>query len=137
MSAQKGRDLLLKVDAEGSGTYTTVAGLRSRTLSFNAQTIDITTAESAGEWRELLAGGGLRSARVTGAGIFKDAPSDAIVRSHVMNGTIRNWQIIIPAFGTITGPFQIAAFDLSGRYDGEVTFEISLESAGELVFSTL
>jgi len=42
MAAQKGKDLLLKVDSDGLGSFTTVAGLRSRTLAFNAETVDIT-----------------------------------------------------------------------------------------------
>ena len=68
MAAQKGKDLLLKVDGTGTGTFTTIAGLRSRTLAFNAETVDITHAESSGQWRELLSGAGARSARITGAG---------------------------------------------------------------------
>ncbi|MEM9358582.1 MAG: phage tail tube protein, partial [Pseudomonadota bacterium] len=32
MAAQKGKDLLLKVDTDGSSNFVTVAGLRSRTL---------------------------------------------------------------------------------------------------------
>jgi TP901-1 family phage major tail protein len=35
----------------------------------------------------------------------------------------------------VEGPFQIAAFELTGRHDGEVTFELSLDSAGELIFA--
>ena len=66
MAAQKGKDLLLKVDGDGAGTYSTVAGLRSRGLAFNAEQIDVTHAESAGQWRELLSGGGVKSARLTG-----------------------------------------------------------------------
>ena len=38
MTAQKGKDLLLKVDSDGAGSFTTVAGLRARTLAFNAAT---------------------------------------------------------------------------------------------------
>ncbi len=135
MAAQKGKDLLLKVDADGTGSFVTVAGLRSRAISFNTETVDITHSESAGHWRELLSGAGAKSARITGAGIFKDAASDAIVRTHVFAGTIADWQVVIPDFGVVTGAFQIAAFELSGRHDGEVAFDISLESAGELAFS--
>src|SRR5262245_24030243 len=135
MPAQKGKDLLLKVDSDGLGTFVTVAGLRSRSLAFNAETVDITHAESAGRWRELLAGAGARHARVAGAGIFKDAASDALIRDYVFAGTIRDWQVIIPDFGTVEGPFQIAAFELTGRHDGEISFELSLESAGELTFA--
>jgi TP901-1 family phage major tail protein len=135
MSAQKGKDLLLKLDSDGAGTFVTVAGLRSRSISFNAETVDITHAESAGRWRELLAGAGARHAKVAGAGIFKDAASDALVRQYFFDGTIRDWQVVVPDFGTVEGPFQIAAFELAGRHDAEVAFELSLESAGELTFA--
>jgi TP901-1 family phage major tail protein len=135
MAAQKGKDLLLKLDSDGAGTFVTVAGMRSRSISFNAETVDITHAESAGRWRELLAGAGARHAKVTGAGIFKDAASDALVRQYFFDGTIRDWQLIVPDFGTVEGPFQISAFELTGRHDAEVAFELSLESAGELTFA--
>ncbi len=137
MGAQKGRDLLLKVDSTGTGSFTTVAGLRSHTLSFNAATVDVTHQESAGQWRELLAGAGLKSAAVRGSGIFKDAASDATIRGYFFAGTIREWQVIVPDFGTIEGPFQVTSLEFGGRHDGEVTFELALESAGELTFTAL
>lgn len=137
MAAQKGKDLLLKVDSDGLGTFTTVAGLRTRTLALNAETVDITHSESAGRWRELLAGAGAKNARISGAGVFKDAASDAIVRSYLFDGTIRNWQVVVPDFGTVQGPFQVTSLDLSGRHDGEITFDLTLESAGELIFTAL
>ena len=137
MAAQKGKDLLLKVDSDGLGTFTTVAGLRTRTLALKAETDDITHSESAGRWRELLAGAGAKNARISGAGVFKDAASDAIVRSYLFDGTIRNWQVVVPDFGTVQGPFQVTSLDLSGRHDGEITFDLTLESAGELIFTAL
>jgi TP901-1 family phage major tail protein len=133
MPAQKGKDLLLKMH-DGSG-FATVAGLRSKTLAFNAQPVDVTHAESAGRWRELLAGAGVKRASVAGAGIFKDAASDALVRQTFFDGTVQDCQIVIPDFGTVEGPFQIASLELSGAHDGEVAFEIALESAGELSFT--
>jgi TP901-1 family phage major tail protein len=135
MVAQKGRDLLLKIDS-GSG-FATVAGLRSKRLSFNAQLVDVTDAESAGRWRELLGGAGVQRAALSGSGIFKDQASDALVRSLFFAGTIVAWQIVIPDFGTVAGPFQIAALEYSGAHDGEVLFEVALESAGQLTFGAL
>lgn len=137
MTAQKGRDLLLKVDSTGAGIYQTVAGLRTNTLSFNTQTVDATSQDSVGAWRELLAGAGLKSAAVKGQGIFKDAVSDATLRSYFFNATIRKWQVIVPDFGIIEGLFQIASLEFSGRHDGEVNFELALESAGELTFTAV
>lgn len=134
MPAQKGRDLLIKLDQSGTGSFVTVAGLRTRTLAFNAATVDVTNTESVGQWRELLAGAGVRNARITGNGIFKNAASDALVRDTFFTGTIRNWQIIVPAMGTVQGPFQISSLDYAGQYNAEVSFDMTLESAGELTF---
>ena len=83
----------------------------------------------------MLSGAGVKSARIAGTGIFKDAASDATIRAYVFDGTIREWQVVIPDFGTVEGLFQIASFELSGRHDGEVAFEITLEFAGELTFT--
>lgn len=135
MVAQKGKDLLLKID--NGGAYLTVAGLRSKRLAFNAQTVDVTDAESAGRWRELLGGAGVQRAGLTGAGIFKDQESDALVRAAFFNGSIIDWQVVIPDFGSISGPFQISALEYSGRHDGEIQFEIALESAGAISFGAL
>lgn len=135
MVAQKGKDLLLKID--NAGSYATVAGLRTKRLAFNAQSVDVTDAESAGRWRELLAGVGVQRASLTASGIFKDQASDALVRGAFFAGTIPGWQIVIPGFGIVTGPFQIVALEYSGRHDGEVQFEIALESAGLLTFGAL
>ena len=137
MTAQKGRDLLLKLDTTGAGVFQTVAGLRANALSFNAESVDVTHQESAGAWRELLAGAGLKSANVRGQGIFKDAASDETIRGYFFNGTTRRWQVIVPDFGIIDGPFQITALEIAGRHDAEVTFELALESAGEMTFAVL
>jgi TP901-1 family phage major tail protein len=81
MGAQKGKDLLLKLAAGEAGSFVTVAGLRSRRLAFNSEAVDVTDSESAGRWRELLAGSGVRRASLGGSGIFKDADSDALMRA--------------------------------------------------------
>lgn len=135
MGAQAGKDLLLKVDSTGSGPFTTVAGLRARRLAFDAATVDATDADSSGRWRELLAGAGVKRASIAGSGLFKDADSDALVRSLFFSGTIRDWRVVVPDFGAVEGPFLITGLSYGGDHDGEVNFELSLESAGALSFS--
>lgn len=137
MTAQKGKNLLLKVDQDGLGAFITVAGLRARHISFNTESVDITHAESAGQWRELLDGAGIKRAALSGSGIFKDQASDEIVRGYFFNSTIRDWQVVIPDFGIVDGAFQITSLEFSGQHDSEVTFDLSLESAGELTFTAL
>lgn len=135
MTAQKGKDLLLKMH-DGTG-FVTVAGLRSRKIAFNAETVDVTHAESAGRWRELLEGAGVKRASVSGRGLFRDAASDATVRQAFFDGEVKSCQVIVPDFGTIEGAFQITSFEFAGEHNGEVTFELALESAGALSFVAL
>ena len=132
MAAQKGKDLLIKI-ADGAA-FVTVAGLRTNQLAFNAETVDVTNADSVGRWRELLAGVGVRRAALTGAGVFKDAASDALMRQIFFDGEIRTYQVIVPDFGRIEGPFQVTSLEYRGEHDGEVTFEMGFESAGVLSF---
>lgn len=136
MAAQKGKDLLLKV-ADEAANFVTVAGIRTQRLALNADTIDTTNQQSAGQWRELLAGGGVRRASIAGAGVFKDAEADALIRQIFFDAVVRSWQIVVPSFGVVEGFFQITSLDYRGDHTGEVTFEIALESAGELSFVAL
>jgi TP901-1 family phage major tail protein len=135
MAAQKGKDLLVKI--YDGASYVTVAGLRTRRLAFNTETVDVTHAESAGRWRELLAGAGVKRASVAGRGLFKDASTDASMRQAFFDGTIGSYQIVIPDFGTIQGSFQITSLEFAGEHNGEVTYDLALDSAGELTFTGL
>lgn len=134
MAAQNGKDLLIKLDMTGSGSFTTVAGLRASRISFNAETVDVTSLESSGGWRELLAGAGVKTASISGSGVFKDDATDERARQIFFDGEVPNFQVIIPDFGTVEGPFQITAIEYAGSYNGEATYELSMASAGALSF---
>lgn len=137
MTAQRGKDLLLKVDPAGGTAFQTVAGLRTRRIAFNAETVDVTDAESAGRWRELLGGAGVQRASLSGSGIFKDAASDAAVRLLFFESRVAPFEATIPDFGKVSGPFQVTALEYGGEHNGEVTFEMTLESAGALAFTAI
>ena len=136
MAAQRGKDILLKIcDGEDPEGFVTVAGLRARTISLNARTIDATDGDSAGRWRELLAGAGVKQASVSGAGVFRDAASDALIREAFFAQAARTWRLIVPDFGTLQGPFLVAALEYAGEHEGEATYALTLASAGEITFS--
>jgi len=135
MAAQNGKDLLIKIDMTGDGAFETMAGLRATRISFNAESVDVTSLESTGGWRELLAGAGVKTAAISGSGVFKDADSDERARQIFFDGQTPEFQVIIPEFGTVTGPFQITSVEYAGAYNGEATYELSLASAGVLTFT--
>ncbi|WP_371059375.1 phage major tail protein, TP901-1 family [Rhodosalinus sp. 5P4] len=137
MTAQNGKDLLIKVDLTGDGQFHTIAGLRATRVSFNAEQVDVTSLESQGGWRELLAGAGVKSAAISGSGVFRDAATDERARQIFFDGETPDFQVVIPGFGTVDGAFQVTALDYAGSHNGEATYELSLASAGALRFTAL
>ena len=149
MAAQKGSALLLKIgDGASPEVFTTVGGLRSTSITMNDEAVDITTKDSLGH-RGLLAGGGVNSVSVSGSGVFTDAASETSLKSayfaqqNTSDGSsaqtpaFNNYQIIIPDFGTMTGSFMIASLEYAGEYNGEVTYSVTLESAGYITFAAV
>ena len=131
MSAQRGRDMLVKI--EQSGSYITVAGLRTKSIRLNSKTVDITDQASNG-WMELLPQAGIRSISVTGSGVFRDTASDTLIRTAFFGQETLSAQLIIPDFGTITAPILVTGLTYGGTFQGEATFELTLTSAGEPSF---
>jgi TP901-1 family phage major tail protein len=137
MAAQKGLEMLLKVDSDGAGTYQTLAGLQSVTFTLDKETVEITSQDDTSRYRQLLAGAGVKSLRFTGNGVFKDAAADATVRSYWAADTIRNFQIIIPSFYSITCFCSVTNVEYSGQHNGEAQYSISLDSAGDPTFAAI
>jgi TP901-1 family phage major tail protein len=137
MVAQNGKDLLIKLDMNGAGQFDTIAGLRATRISFNAESVDVTSLESAGGWRELLAGAGVKSAALSGSGVFRDETTDARARQIFFDSEIPDFQVIIPDFGVVEGAFQITSIEYAGSHNGEATYELAMASAGALSFVAL
>lgn len=137
MTVQKGKDLLIKLDLTGTGQFETIAGLRATRITFNAESVDVTSLESAGGWREQLGGAGVKSAAISGSGVFRDAGTDERARQIFFDGEVPEFQVIIPDFGVVEGKFMITSVEYAGAHDGEATYELSLASAGQLSFNAL
>ena len=147
MAAQKGLDMLLKVNTTGS-TYVTVGGLRSTSITLNDESVDITNKDSLGH-RQLLAGGGMNSVSISASCVFTDAATEENVRadffaqqntsdgSSAQTASFTNYQFLIPSFGTLTGSFQITSLEYAGEYNGEVTYSMSFESAGYITYAAV
>lgn len=138
MAAQKGRELLLKVeDSPAAGTFTTVGGLRTNTFTINNEAVEITTKDSLGK-RRLLEGAGVNSISISGEGVAQDDTPLSLVLAAAQDNTHLNFQLIDPATtngGTYEGEFMIESFEQTGEYNGAVNFTITLQSAGVISFT--
>ena len=135
MSAQRGGDMLLKIKND-AGVYVTVAGLRTKTLRLNARPVDVTDTASQG-WKELLPGAGMRTAEISGTGVFRDAESDVRIRAAFFDQSAQTCRFVIPSFGLIEGDFLITGLNYAGSYNGEAQFELSLMNAAVPEFTAL
>ena len=133
MAAQKGKDLLVKVHDGDEFCHrrrhaVAQARVQRRDRRHHACGIDQPLARAVGRRR--------RQARVgRGRGLFKDAATDALMRQNFFDGAVKTYQVVIPDFGTVEGAFQIVSLEFAGEHNGEVTYELALESAGALTFA--
>ncbi len=135
MAGQRGRDVLISIgDGDVPETFVPVAGIRAKTISLTAGLIEATTAQSPDGWRELIAGAGVKRAEIAGSGVFKDTLSDALIRAAYFAGDASTYQMIIPDFGLMQGPFVITELIYGGEHAGEAEFSIRLASAGLVTF---
>lgn len=138
MAGQRGRDVLISIgDGEDPEGFVPVAGIRARTIALTAGLVEATTAQSPAAWREVVSGAGVKRAEVEGRGVFKDALSDALLRAAYFAGEAVTFQLTIPDFGVMTGPFVISALTYGGDHDDEATFAIRLSSAGVISFDAM
>lgn len=134
MSAALGRDMQVFVK-EAGGAFTLLAGLQTKSLKFKSKPVDATNLSSLEDWRELLPGAGVKSADISGCGIFTNAASSALARSIFFDGQQRVYRFILPEFGQIEGAFLITELSYSGDYDEEAAYGLALQSAGALSFT--
>jgi len=138
MSAQKGSALLMKIgDGASPEAFTTVGGLRSTSISLNEEAVDVTNKDSSNKYRELLAQAGVVTVSVSGSGVFTDSASETSLKSSFNKATFDNYQFLVPDFGTFTGAFMVASLEYAGEYNGEVTYSVTFESAGDITFASV
>ncbi len=130
MAVEKGSAFLLKIGDGGSPVgYATLAGLRTTQLSVNGEAVNVTSKDSGG-WRELLAGAGVRSVSVAGAGVFTGSAAETRLRGHALAGAIDDYELSFESGERMRGRFLVTRLDYAGDYNGERNYTLSLESSG-------
>ena len=136
MAGQLGSALIVQVgDGASPEVFTTVAGLRTKSMTLAKDTVDISDSDSLNKWRELLAGAAIKSASFSGDGVFKDSASEETVRANFTADSLNNYQVVVPDFGTFAGAFVVSQLEYNGEHDGAVQYSFSLESGGEVTFT--
>jgi len=137
--------MLIKIgDGEETEAFSTLCGLRSKTLTLNNNTYDVTTPDCTtpgGQlWQEVLTG--MRSLSVTGSGLFEGGTTldrfKAIAFGTGETDTaeaIGNFQVIVPDFGTFEGAFHVNDWEFNGEQEDAEAYSFTLASSGYISFT--
>lgn len=132
MTAQSGRLYRLYVSDGGSPeTWRLVAGMREKSQSHSAETIDQSGTEQDG-YQHLLPDG-RRSVSLSGSGVAKDNAALSMLKAAVETASIVRLRAELDLGDEteeIIADFHIGSFEQTGPYQDAVTFSASFQSAG-------
>jgi len=134
-TAYKGRDMALKISANGGSTFTTVAGVRSTGATINNEPVDVTNMGSGG-FREYLADGGVQSVSMNVDGVVVDDTAFNTMLTQAEDRTKVYYQFAFSNAGSVTAKFVITSIQLTGTFNEAQTFSAQVESSGPLAVVT-
>jgi len=142
MAGVGGSGVLIAIESSpASGTYNTIEAMQADSVRINDSTVDQTSKDSTGLWRQLLDGGEpIRSLSVQGRGILNSTNTrlkEILADKFAAAGTdrIMNFQVTVPNIGTFTGAFATSSIELGGDAGQGATKGIQLESDGAITYA--
>ena len=130
MAKYLGSAMLLKVETTpGGGTYATIGGSSSHTMTLNNEQVDVSSKDS-NRWKELLAAGD-RSLTISMEGFVSDDANFEIFRIAARDDVILNYTLLYGDSDTIVGAFHIDSLEVNGARNEGQSFSATLTNSGE------
>lgn len=114
---------------------TTVAAVRTRTVSINNEPVDITSDDDNG-FRTMLQDPGTKTLDMSVEGVLKNT-TDFMGVAMSTTDILEGFSILFPGMGTIAGDFVVASFEVGAAYNESATFSATLQSSGEFTFTAV
>ena len=122
MAAFNGRQVTVEIGAD-----TIEDELRTKTINFNGELVDVTTADDDGWTRTLDAVFNTQNVTLAIEGVIKNDT----IPDMAFNGTQEAMTITVDSLFTLEGTFQFqAGFNIGAPHDGESTISGTLQSTG-------
>ena len=131
----KGADIAIKKGTSSAGTL--IAAGRTKRLEINSELVDITSDDNTNRWRAGIAAAGIKTMSVTLSGVLKDSATHMALLTDVNAQTIDAYGVVVGTLATFDGNFQITSVSMSGEYNGEMQFDVTLESAGDITIAAV
>jgi TP901-1 family phage major tail protein len=135
MTAQAGRDFTLYLGTVAS-LGAEIADMRTTSFRRNGEMVDVTTKDSNGK-RTLLAGAGVTSLSVSATGVISDNDQIMTLDARCEAMSIDSYVLVFADGDKIELSGQITQFEAAGEYNGEQTYNLSIESSGATTQTTV
>jgi TP901-1 family phage major tail protein len=117
--------------------FKSTGGLRSKSLSFSAEGIDITNEES-NEWKVMLDKAGIRSLEISGSGVYNNyTVFQSLVDAFLTNQLTCLMFVEVKTGKLYEGCFKLTSLEISGDYDAESNYSISASSSGPITIAVI
>ncbi|KZZ86230.1 phage major tail protein, TP901-1 family [Bacillus sp. SJS] len=133
--ASKITGMKVKLYIKDAATGKVLAGQRNASLSRSAETIDATSKDTEGFWKESLQGFKEFSIDADGAFIESDEAYSILETAYVNSENVDVY-LELPSGTKYEGNCTITDFSLDFPYDDLVTYSLSLRGSGALVVTT-
>lgn len=107
-----------------------IAGIRTKTLNFEGEPIDVTSDENDG-WRTLLSVYGTRGLTASVEGVVK---SHQLKVAALSQAVISELTLTWPDGFEVIADFALANYTETGAYDDAATFSCEFRSSGEIAY---
>ena len=129
MAKSVGRNLVVKKGG------TKLAAIRTKTVAWNGEAIDVTTDDDLG-FRTLLGNAiGQEQIDLSGDGVMLDSILRDIALDPAIGKQLTDITIEFPDGEIISGNFNLVSFEETGPYNEAMTFTYSLQSSGAWVYT--
>lgn len=138
MAQQIGRELLIKAGNGASPeVFTNICGIKTRSFNMSANEVDTTVpdCDNPGNLPQKTSAPGILDQSFSGSGLFTNTAAGKQMLDDARTGVIRNYQVVVPGYGTMEGPYAIFDMELSGELEGNLEFSATFRQTGALTFT--
>ncbi len=114
---------------------TKLASIRTKTVAWNGEAVDVTTDDDSG-FRTLLSNAiGQEQIDLSGDGLELDSVLKDIAFDPAVGKQLTDITIEFPDGEIISGNFQFVSFEVVGPYQESTTFTYSMQSSGQWTYT--
>jgi TP901-1 family phage major tail protein len=132
MAKYSGRGLYVSLALAGASAR--VGGVTSKTITFGAEPIDVTSDDDSG-WRTMLSEAGTQSIETEIEGVAEGDDLDDFSQKMLSSNVQAAGTITFPNGATLDGTFNLTNYEVTGEVDGAVEFSCSIASSGEPTYT--